>query len=192
LARALQLIIAFLTKQENFMKRSIQKGFTLIELMIVVAIIGILAAIALPQYQTYIAKSQFSRVMGETGNVKTAVEQCVINGNATAILSNVTTGTALAVGDCNLEATASTLMVGTAQGTKGAAAVTGVNGYALAAVSDTGIWTITGKFGNGATSILTATDKDTITWTRSTEGTWSCTTKVDSKYRAKGCEQTTA
>ena len=51
-----------------------------IELMIVVAIIGILAAIAIPQYQNYIAKSQVSRVMSETGSMKTVVEDCILNG----------------------------------------------------------------------------------------------------------------
>lgn len=53
-----------------------QQGFTLIELMIVIAIIGILAAIALPAYQQYTNKAKFSEVVLATSGVKTAVEVC--------------------------------------------------------------------------------------------------------------------
>ena len=53
-----------------------QNGFTLIELMIVVAIVAILAAIALPAYQSYTGKAKFSEVIAATGPVKSAVELC--------------------------------------------------------------------------------------------------------------------
>lgn len=53
--------------------KSIQKGFTLIELMIVVAIIGILAAIAIPAYQDYTVRSQVTEGLNMAGGVKTAV-----------------------------------------------------------------------------------------------------------------------
>lgn len=57
------------------MKR--QSGFTLIELMIVVAIVAILAAIALPAYQSYTKRAKFSEVIAAVGPAKTAVEVCV-------------------------------------------------------------------------------------------------------------------
>ncbi len=58
------------------MKKQTQQGFTLIELMIVVAIIGILAAVALPAYQDYTRRAEFSETILASANLKSAVSVC--------------------------------------------------------------------------------------------------------------------
>ena len=68
-----------------------QKGFTLIELMIVVAIIGILAAIAIPAYQDYTARSQLSEGVSLAGGLKTQISDSLQTGSCVSTVSTENT-----------------------------------------------------------------------------------------------------
>jgi type IV pilus assembly protein PilA len=149
------------------------KGFTRIELMIVVAIIGILAAIAIPQYQTYIAKSQVTRAMGEASYVKNEIETC-INDGKTTVGPNV--------GDCDPHAAGSDILTGASQG------VTQlpngfVGGVPFASINPT---IVTATFGGHATQVLQG--GPTVVWTRNASGSWSCSSPlVGNSYKPVGC-----
>lgn len=72
----------------NRTMRSVQKGFTLIELMIVVAIIGILAAVALPAYQDYTARAKVSEVLLAASACKNNIQEAADSGLPVAPVAN--------------------------------------------------------------------------------------------------------
>ncbi|NMR27996.1 prepilin-type N-terminal cleavage/methylation domain-containing protein [Pseudoalteromonas sp. NEC-BIFX-2020_002] len=114
-----------------------QKGFTLIELMIVIAIIGILAAIALPQYQTYTKKARFSEVVLAASSAKGLVDVCFQTRGAGSLAN------------CDTAAKIGLNTAGAAAGTH--VASVGVTGT-TAVITGTGAATV-----DGATYILTPT-----------------------------------
>lgn len=159
------------------MKKSAQQGFTLIELMIVVAIIGILAAVALPQYQTYVAKSQVARVMTEIGSLKTIVETCLLEGRTAPVDGTTATPTAT---QCVIGFGGSTLL-----GVKiPATAPTGSGAVDITITAGTGVVAMVGEFKNSAAAAL---HSKKLTWARDTNGSWSCSSDVDVKFAPNGC-----
>jgi type IV pilus assembly protein PilA len=143
--------------------KNTQQGFTLIELMIVVAIIGILAAIAIPQYQDYIARSQVTRLYGEISALRTAVEDQLNRGDDPTAIDDVTSG-----------ATASSLSAA-------------LPVFTFAA---DGTGTIVANLDGAVNSAIKGT---IVTLTRALDSTWTCTIDTaaapawKTTYTPKGC-----
>ena len=125
--------------------KKVQQGFTLIELMIVVAIIGILAAIALPQYQQYTTKAKFADVISQTESYKTAVALC--SQENAGVLANCNAGSngipAVPVASANL----ASMTVAAGVITSTATAAAGGYTYISTPVVDGGVlkWNTTGS-----------------------------------------------
>jgi type IV pilus assembly protein PilA len=149
----------FAKSWRNDMKKQMQQGFTLIELMIVVAIIGILAAVAIPQYQNYVSKSQVSRVMGEVGALRTVVETCMMEGKDDT--------------ECDFGWSSSNLLGAALQ-----------DGLAATIDLDANTAELDATFGGNASAAING---ESLTWTRTESGSWSCTTTAEEKFQPAGC-----
>ena len=156
--------------------RKNHSGFTLIELMIVVAIIGILAAMAIPQYQNYVAKSQVARVMSEAASLRAIIESCMVENKTT--LGN-------GPNECSPNPSPSSLISGASQTGTAIPSDTGVPQVAFVSVGEV---TISSTLDNAAATVISISGSNSLIWSRDQSGTWKCLTTVPIRYRPRGCE----
>ncbi|QTX20504.1 pilin [Comamonas aquatica] len=183
------------------MKRTMQQGFTLIELMIVVAIVGILAAVALPAYQDYMVRARASEALSLMSGAKVTVAENAVNGasdlgagwaapNPTAAIQsvtiNATTGVVTAVlkDKAGGTANANTLTLTPASG--GSDAVAAVPGKLADGTTDCAAGSPGCNGGSGAVAAVPASPLAAGTVPTSAI-VWSCGGTLNSKYKPASC-----
>jgi len=120
------------------MKR-VQQGFTLIELMIVVAIIGILAAIAIPAYQNYTAKAKFTAALAEVTPGKTQAEVLLNEGQAWSTSAATYGLSASATKNCSFDVSTANQITCNIQSVPAALGASGT--YVRLTRDGSGVWT---------------------------------------------------
>ena len=149
-----------------------QMGFTLIELIIVVAIIGILAVIAIPQYQIYIGKTQATRVINELGQLRLTVEECLQTGRTVIGLGR---------DECDPRASASNLIIGGSQ-----VGVVLPNNMGVAQISNP-LVLATSITATVSTQVNPRLAGKKIKWLRTSAGSWSCSSNIEALYLPNSC-----
>ena len=130
-------------KSMKMIKKQAQAGFTLIELMIVVAIIGILAAVAIPAYQDYVKKAKFQDIVSSAAAVETAISVCMNENNGVATECDTAAKLGITIKDSKEAATAVAVTEGTAAVTATANAAAGEYTYINTPSYEQGDTTIT-------------------------------------------------
>ena len=144
--------------------KTIQKGFTLIELMIVVAIIGILAAVAIPQYQDYVSRTRWANTMSEFSSIRTSVSECIQRsaGDPTICRTNIELGlNALPTTLGNPPARVDLVSLGATAGTNG--------------LGGTSTWTLTAQTGADGAALTAGCIVTAVATVTATAVVWSYT-----------------